>query len=114
MVGRVGDSPLVGSGGYANSEAGVSTTGHGESILKVVLAYEIVSSIERGVLPQQACIDALQMMYNKTEGQAGAICIDKHGNFAKAHSTETMAWAALKDNVLTYGCNPGEEMKIKE
>ena len=43
-VGRVGDSPLIGSGGYAdNSIGGVSTTGHGESIGKVVLAHRILN-----------------------------------------------------------------------
>ena len=44
---REGDSPLVGSGGYADNESGaVSTTGHGESITKVCLAYRVVQSLE--------------------------------------------------------------------
>ena len=45
MQGRVGDSPLIGSGGYANEFGGVSTTGHGESIAKVVLAHRILSCV---------------------------------------------------------------------
>ena len=48
MVGRVGDSPLVGCGGYANEFGGCSTTGHGESLMKMTLAREVVYNIERG------------------------------------------------------------------
>ncbi|XP_018546041.2 isoaspartyl peptidase/L-asparaginase [Lates calcarifer] len=52
MVGRVGDSPIIGSGGYADNFTGaVSCTGHGESILKVTLARLILSHIEQGKIP---------------------------------------------------------------
>merc|ERR1719500_1558442 len=53
--GRVGDSPLVGSGGYADDSAGaVSTTGHGESITKVVLAHTVITGLSRGLEPGEA------------------------------------------------------------
>ena len=46
MAGRVGDSPLVGSGAYADDTAGaVSTTGHGESLMKVCLAKDVVERV---------------------------------------------------------------------
>ncbi|KAG7276958.1 hypothetical protein CRUP_016448 [Coryphaenoides rupestris] len=49
MVGRVGDSPVIGAGGYADNRSGaVSCTGHGESILKVTLARLIIFNIEQG------------------------------------------------------------------
>ncbi|KAJ1150553.1 hypothetical protein NDU88_003344 [Pleurodeles waltl] len=52
MVGRVGDSPIIGSGGYADNLAGaVSTTGHGESIMKVTLARRIILDMENGKPP---------------------------------------------------------------
>lgn len=48
MQGRIGDSPLIGCGGYANEYGGCSTTGHGESLMKITLAREAVYNIEKG------------------------------------------------------------------
>ena len=49
MPGRVGDVPLVGCGGYANEYGAATTTGHGESIMKVTLARDVVYNMERGM-----------------------------------------------------------------
>ena len=49
MPGRVGDSPICGSGGYADEIAAVSSTGHGEAILKTCLAHRIVMDIWTGM-----------------------------------------------------------------
>ena len=48
MQGRIGDSPMIGCGGYANEYGGCSTTGHGESLMKMTLAREAVFNIEKG------------------------------------------------------------------
>ena len=48
MAGRVGDSPLVGCGGYASEYGGSSTTGDGESLMKMTLAREAIYNIEQG------------------------------------------------------------------
>ncbi|CAB4045254.1 isoaspartyl peptidase L-asparaginase-like, partial [Paramuricea clavata] len=48
MQGRIGDTPLIGCGGYANEYGGCSTTGHGESLMKITLAREAVYNIEKG------------------------------------------------------------------
>lgn len=48
MQGRIGDSPLIGCGGYANEYGGCSTTGHGESMMKITLAREVIFNIEKG------------------------------------------------------------------
>ena len=59
--GRVGDSPLAGAGGYADSEAGaVSTTGHGESISRVCLAHRVVRGLAAG--PGPAAREGLQRL----------------------------------------------------
>ena len=55
MLGRVGDTPLVGCGGYANTTGAASTTGHGESIMKSVLAWNVVRNMEDGLKPMHAC-----------------------------------------------------------
>lgn len=48
LKGRVGDAPLIGCGGYANEHGTAAACGHGESIIKMTLAKEIVGNIERG------------------------------------------------------------------
>ncbi|KAJ8308615.1 hypothetical protein KUTeg_013489 [Tegillarca granosa] len=58
--GRVGDSPIIGSGGYADNVSGaVSTTGHGESIMKVCLARHVTYLMEQGMSAQEASEKAL-------------------------------------------------------
>jgi len=98
-VGRVGDSPLVGSGAYADSEVGaVSCTGHGESIMKVLLAREVLTlrQLERCTDMSTACKLALEKMRTRTGGAGGAIGIDKAGSLGYAFTTERMAWASIE------------------
>ena len=62
LVGRVGDVPIVGSGGYADNRiGGVSTTGHGESIMKVNLARLVLTYVEAGNHIQEACGQGLSV-----------------------------------------------------
>lgn len=110
MSGRVGDSPLVGCGGYANKEGAVSTTGHGESIMKVLLAREAVYNMESGYLPEAACNKALKYMLDRVGGQGGVIAINKHGHVGKGFTTKRMAWATITEGVLTFGIEPNEEI----
>jgi beta-aspartyl-peptidase (threonine type) len=59
MHGRIGDTPLIGCGGYANEYGGCSTTGHGESLMKMALAREAVYNIEKGNNAQVIANDKL-------------------------------------------------------
>lgn len=111
MPGRVGDSPLIGCGSFANKEGAVSTTGHGESIMKVLLAREVVYNMESGHPPENACKRALQTMFTETGGQGGVIAIDKHGQAGRSFTTRRMAWATVKEGVLKYGIEPNEEIE---
>ncbi|XP_069091850.1 isoaspartyl peptidase/L-asparaginase-like isoform X1 [Pleurodeles waltl] len=111
MVGRVGDSPIIGSGGYADNLAGaVSTTGHGESIMKVTLARRIILDMENGTMPAEAADAALSYMKNRVHGHGGVIAINKSGDWTAKFTTQRMAWAAIKDDLLTYGLNPDENL----
>ncbi|EDO41623.1 predicted protein, partial [Nematostella vectensis] len=112
MCGRVGDSPMPGSGGYACKEGGASTTGHGESIMKVVLAREVVYHLENGKNVNDACANGINKMFTLTGGQGGVISIDKHGNYGKAFSTLGMPWAAIKAGDVHYGLSPGEDVQV--
>ncbi len=92
--GRVGDSPVIGSGAIADSTVvGVSTTGHGESILKVQLANIVYNQVKQGSTAQEACEFALSEMERKVGGHGGVIAIDFNGNIGKAFSTRRMVWA---------------------
>ena len=84
MPGRVGDSPLVGSGGYADNVSGaVSTTGHGESIAKVCLAHRVVQSLESVGSPAQAASEGLKYMFDRVGRSGGAIVVDREGRLVK-------------------------------
>ncbi|GAA6213888.1 isoaspartyl peptidase/L-asparaginase [Lates japonicus] len=112
MVGRVGDSPIIGSGGYADSFTGaVSCTGHGESILKVTLARLILSHIEQGKSVADASQLSLQYMGDRVRGAGGAIVVSPSGKWAATFTTERMAWAAVENDVLWYGLDPNKRLK---
>ncbi|XP_074616178.1 isoaspartyl peptidase/L-asparaginase-like [Acropora palmata] len=112
MSGRVGDSALVGSGSFANHWGGAVCTGHGESIMKVVLSREVVRCIETGDTPQDACLKSLSKMTDLVgeKGGAGVISMDKFGKVGVAFNTRQMSWASLIDGNMKYGIDPGEEL----
>ncbi|XP_029305995.1 isoaspartyl peptidase/L-asparaginase [Cottoperca gobio] len=112
MVGRVGDSPIIGSGGYADNLSGaVSCTGHGESILKVTLARLILSHIEQGKSVADSSQLSLQYMGDRVCGAGGAIVVSPSGQWAATFTSERMAWAAVDRDVLWYGLDPKERLK---
>jgi L-asparaginase / beta-aspartyl-peptidase len=101
LPGRVGDSPLIGCGCYADSLAGgVSCTGYGESIMKIVMAKTAVDFLRRDSpasennLPaaQRAANDAVQLLADRGKGTGGIILIDRSGAPALAFNTPRMAY----------------------
>ncbi|KAM9559783.1 LOW QUALITY PROTEIN: isoaspartyl peptidase/L-asparaginase [Salvelinus alpinus] len=110
MVGRVGDSPIIGSGGYADNLSGaVSCTGHGESILKVTLARLILFHVEQGKGAPEVVEVSLRYMGDRVQG-GEAILVSHTGEWAAKFTTERMA-AAVEREVLWYSLNPKEEFK---
>jgi L-asparaginase / beta-aspartyl-peptidase len=96
LPGRVGDSPLIGHGCYADSEAGAaSATGHGESIMKVVLTKTVVDLLRQTDAPT-AAKNALTLLTQKTKNTAGLILLDRNGTPAAAHTTSHMAYAYVQ------------------
>lgn len=95
-VGRVGDSPIVGAGCYADNELGaVSCTGHGESIMRMTLARHALT-LMHGCPPDQACAEALGQMHARVGGCGGTISIAPSGEVGIAFSTPRMAWACVR------------------
>jgi len=90
MPGRVGDSPIINAGTYANNKTcGVSATGHGELFIKNAIAYQISVLMEyKDYTLQQAAEEAIFNIL--PEGAGGIITVDKDGNFALEFSTESM------------------------
>ena len=89
--GRVGDSPLIGCGTYAESTAGgVSCTGNGEAAIRVVLARRTIEILKAAGDPMHACQIALDVLAEEGRGSGGLICIDWRGRLGWAHSTPFM------------------------
>ncbi len=94
LPGRVGDSPLVGSGAYADDLTGAaSATGHGESIMRVVLCKTATDAIGRGMSAQQAAEFAIRTLFERVGGYGGVIVADRHGQVGFAYNTPHMAVA---------------------
>jgi len=101
LPGRVGDSPLIGCGCYADSEAGgVSCTGYGEAIMKIVTAKTAVDFLRRPSLngenelavANRAARDAVGLLAARGKGTGGLILLDRSGTPAFAFNTPRMAY----------------------
>jgi beta-aspartyl-peptidase (threonine type) len=91
LPGRVGDTPLIGCGVYADDEAGaVSMTGLGESIIRIAVAKEIVDRLGAGASPPAAVRTVLRKLIARVTGTAGALVLAPDGRFAIRHTTPRM------------------------
>ncbi len=95
--GRVGDSPLIGCGLYAdNGIGGVAATGWGEGIIRVVLAKSVIDGMERnGGNPEGACCAGIEMLRRKVHGYGGIIALNNKGEVGMAFNTPRMARAYM-------------------
>ena len=85
MKGRVGDSPIIGSGLFVDNDiAAAVATGMGEEVIKTVGSFLIVELIKQGRTPQEACEEAIDRIIKKQNGkpqfQVGFLALDKNGN----------------------------------
>lgn len=105
MPGRVGDSPLVGAGGYAdNLSAAVSATGHGEALMKVLISKQACDFVAAGLPAAAACETAVRLLAERVQGAGGLIAIDRLGRVGWAFNTAAMPYAyAVDDGEVVYG-----------
>ncbi|MEO0239903.1 MAG: isoaspartyl peptidase/L-asparaginase family protein [candidate division WOR-3 bacterium] len=96
MKGRIGDTPCIGCGTYANSLCAVSATGFGESIMRVVLAKFICDKVIEGKDISEACRIGIEELEKNTKGLAGVIGITISCEFGFYKNTETMPVAFIK------------------
>ena len=98
MPGRVGDTPIIGGGIYADKNGGVTATGHGEKIMKNLLCYRAVSLMAR----YSASVVGRKIVEYATrkECPCGLIGVDKRGGILCVNNTKAMSWAYIKDGRL--------------
>jgi beta-aspartyl-peptidase (threonine type) len=88
---RVGDSPIIGAGTYANEQCGVSGTGWGEFFIRAVVAHDICARVKyRGDSLHEAANEVLMKVVPEMGGDGGAIALDKEGNISLPFNTEGM------------------------
>jgi beta-aspartyl-peptidase (threonine type) len=89
---RVGDSPVIGAGTYAdNAGCAVSCTGHGEVFIRHAVAHDVVARMKyKGQPVEEAARDALGQLPKEDGGTGGLIALDAKGKFATPYNTEGM------------------------
>jgi beta-aspartyl-peptidase (threonine type) len=92
--GRVGDSPLVGSGVYADNLSGAAAaTGHGEMLMRVVISKTACDQLAAGKSPQEAADAVIRLLHERVGGYGGIILVDRKGRVGLAHNTPNMSYA---------------------
>jgi len=93
-AGRVGDTPLVGCGLYADNEgAAVCCTGWGEGFIRTAAAKSVSDLVGRGAAPQEAVESVLATIHRRTGGRGGILAIGADGRTGAAFSTPDMGYA---------------------
>jgi len=97
--GRIGDSPVIGAGTYANNKTcGISCTGHGEYFLRAVVAHDVSCLMEyKGLSLQEACNVVIKDKLVKMGGEGGLIAVDAQGNYDFCFNSAGM-YRAVRSN----------------
>ena len=99
LPGRVGDSPLIGAGSYAdNFCGGAASTGWGESLMKILLSKTSVDFMQQGMSAHDAANSSIDLLEKRVDGKGGVICIDFNGDPGFAYNTPYMARAIASQN----------------
>jgi len=95
--GRVGDSPLVGCGFYADENAAISCTGDGEDFTRLLIAKRAADVVARGATARNAAEAAIAILTARATGTGGLIVVDRLGNVGFAKNSENLAYAFLME-----------------
>jgi beta-aspartyl-peptidase (threonine type) len=99
IPGRVGDSPVMGAGAFANEICGATATGWGEHIMRVTLTRMAVLYAEQEIDIQKAAEKAMALFETKTGSEAGLVMADKNGNWSKATNAKAMPTTVVIENL---------------
>ena len=102
--GRIGDSPLIGAGTYANdTTCAISCTGHGEPFIRSVAAYDVSCLMEyKGMSLQEAMNEVVNIKLPKLDGEGGMIGVDAAGNMALVFNSAGMYRGARSSDGTNY------------
>jgi len=99
LPGRIGDSPLIGCGTYADNQAGAcSATGIGEVAIRLVLAKTVCNYMEGGRTAQEAVELAIKLVNKKQPdmyNSMGLVAVDIQGRIGAAHNSANLCWAYM-------------------
>jgi L-asparaginase / beta-aspartyl-peptidase len=95
LPGRVGDSPIIGAGTYADARCAVSGTGLGEAFMRTVLAYDVAARLRYGGENLARASAAALARIAELGADGGLVALDRRGNIAMPFSSEGMYRAAL-------------------
>jgi len=99
LPGRIGDSPLIGCGTYADNNAGAcSATGVGEIAIRLALSKTVCNYMENGKTAQEAVEEAITLVNTRisaTYNHIGLIAVDPYGRVGAAHNSPNMCWTCL-------------------
>jgi len=112
LPGRIGDSPLIGCGTYADNEAGAcSTTGIGEVAIRLVLAKSACDLMCGGQSAQQAAENCIRLVNDRIRlrSSMGLISVDTQGRVGAAHNTPNLCWAYMTSKMR----QPKADMRAK-
>jgi L-asparaginase / beta-aspartyl-peptidase len=105
LPGRVGDTPIIGCGAYADNRTGAAcASGHGESLMKVIFSKSALDFVAAGHSPQSAAEMALALVEERAPGEAGILVMNPLGEAGSAYNTHHM--------VRVY-FDPSHEMQVQ-
>lgn len=96
LVGRVGDSPLIGAGNYACAHLAASATGTGEFVMRTLAARAIAERVERGSSLEEAMREVLDHLGREFDADVGIIAVDRDGHPVAQHRTRDMPHASFR------------------
>ena len=99
LPGRVGDSPLVGCGFYADENAAISCTGNGEDFTRLLIAKRVADNVARGMNARAAAEETVAYLGAKAEGTGGLIVVDRLGNVGFSWNSQHMVYAYLAQDM---------------
>lgn len=96
--GRIGDSPIIGAGTYANKEVGVSCTGWGEFYIRHVVAHDVAALMGYKGLGVTEATEAVIAKVGEAGGDGGIIALDRNGQMSMSFNTEGMYRGAITES----------------
>jgi isoaspartyl peptidase/L-asparaginase-like protein (Ntn-hydrolase superfamily) len=112
LPGRVGDSPIIGSGLYVDNEVGAAgATGLGENVMRYCASFLIVEFMRQGMSPQEACVQTIQrIMRTEPKGanlSINFVALDKHGRYGAAGTDQGFQYSVTTPGSSRVLANPG-------